>query len=191
MWWTSIRQLPERHRFVRGLRSWVGFRQTRFRIRSCANDRLASRKYTLSKLLMLALDGLFTFSETPLRLATVVGAFVATASFVLGGQHRLSGDCCNRPSPFPDSPPCPVACFFWAASSCCVWASWASTWPRVHNEVMARPIYIVDRHIVQPSENRPQSSDDQVEQELERDLQALLPTLDVSAPLLQPPQPQS
>src|ERR1017187_3415189 len=57
----AINQLPERNRFVRGLRSWVGFRQT-----GLAYERQArfagEPKYNFSKLLKLATDGIFNFS---------------------------------------------------------------------------------------------------------------------------------
>lgn len=63
----------ERHRFLRGLRSWAGFRQTGLEVER--GDRAAGRtKYTLRKLLRLAADGIFSFTVAPLRLASVVGA---------------------------------------------------------------------------------------------------------------------
>lgn len=78
-----INQLPERQRFVRGLRSWVGFRQT-----GLAYDRAArgagESKYTFRKLLRLACDGVFTFSDAPLRLATWLGLFVSLGSLGIG-----------------------------------------------------------------------------------------------------------
>ena len=68
----AVNRLPERNRFLRGLRAWVGFRQT-----GMIYDRQARRagkaKYTLSSLVRLALDGLISFSYLPLRLATWVG----------------------------------------------------------------------------------------------------------------------
>ena len=77
-----IRGMPERHRFIRGMRSWIGFRQA-----SMAYDRDArqegSSKYTFSKLLLLALDGLLTFSEFPLRLSTFCGAAVSYTHLTL------------------------------------------------------------------------------------------------------------
>ena len=83
----AINRLPERNRFVRGLRSWVGFRQT-----GLAYERQArfagEPKYTFSKLFKLALDGIINFSYRPLRFIMFLGfvfAFlcVAGAGFVV------------------------------------------------------------------------------------------------------------
>lgn len=68
----ALRSLPERIRFVRGLRAYVGFRQTGVRVERDA--RAAGRpKYTLRALMRLALDGIVGFSSLPLRLATYGG----------------------------------------------------------------------------------------------------------------------
>lgn len=68
----ALRVLPERNRFVRGIRSWVGFRQTGLEYERDA--RYAGEvKYTLAKLVRLALDGLISFSYAPLRLAVYLG----------------------------------------------------------------------------------------------------------------------
>lgn len=77
----EIRVMPERHRFVRGLRAWAGFSQIGI---PCERGRrfAGSAQYGLGKLVRLALDGLFAFSIAPLRLATVVGVLVSLLSFV-------------------------------------------------------------------------------------------------------------
>jgi dolichol-phosphate mannosyltransferase len=67
-----LNQLPERRRFVRGLRAWAGFRQVGVPIER--EPRGGGRpKYTWAKLVMLAVDGLVGFSETPLRWAGALG----------------------------------------------------------------------------------------------------------------------
>lgn len=74
--------MPERTRFIRGIRSWVGFRQ-----KGLAYERQARHagkpKYTLRRLIMLALNGLVSFSHTPLRLASVVGLLISTVALLL------------------------------------------------------------------------------------------------------------
>ncbi len=68
----ELRHTPERHRYLRGLRTWVGFPQTGIEVERA--ERFAGQpQYTLRKLLQLAFDGIFAFSVTPLRAATVVG----------------------------------------------------------------------------------------------------------------------
>lgn len=68
----AINSLPERNRFVRGLRSWVGFRQMGLAYERAARSSGAS-KYTMSKLFTLAFDGIFSFSYVPLQLISGLG----------------------------------------------------------------------------------------------------------------------
>jgi dolichol-phosphate mannosyltransferase len=78
-----LRAMPERNRFVRGIRSWIGFRQTGLEYERDA--RFAGEvKYTFSKLVRLALDGIISFSYAPLRLAVYMGLLVSGTSFLLG-----------------------------------------------------------------------------------------------------------
>jgi dolichol-phosphate mannosyltransferase len=74
--------LPERNRFLRGLRSWVGFKQ--IGVEYERDDRHAGKpKYTLRKLIGLALSGYVGFSAAPLRLATWLGIAAAVAGFLI------------------------------------------------------------------------------------------------------------
>lgn len=69
----EIRDMPERNRYVRGLRTWAGFSQCGIAVER--GERGAGEpKYGLKRLVKLALDGIFSFSMVPLRVATVVGA---------------------------------------------------------------------------------------------------------------------
>lgn len=70
--------LPEHNRFLRGLRSWVGYRQVGLPYDRDARH-AGTPKYTLRKLVRLALDGLVSFSAAPLRLASLLGMVVALA----------------------------------------------------------------------------------------------------------------
>jgi polyisoprenyl-phosphate glycosyltransferase len=79
--------MPERDRFVRGMVSWVGFRQTS--IPYARSARFAgSTKYPLFKMLRLAWDGIMSFSIAPLRLATWVG-FLASGVALCGIVYAL------------------------------------------------------------------------------------------------------
>src|SRR5262249_32602970 len=67
-----LRAIPEHHRYLRGLRTWVGFRQKGVPVER--RERAAgSSQYTLGRLLRLAFDGIFAFSMAPLRAAAVIG----------------------------------------------------------------------------------------------------------------------
>ncbi len=78
----AINNLPERNRFVRGLRTWVGFRQTGLSYERAARFG-GEPKYTLSKLIRLAADGIINFSYRPLQLIMLLGFFVGVGSILL------------------------------------------------------------------------------------------------------------
>lgn len=79
--------LPERNRFIRGLRSWVGFRQIGLAYERDARH-AGKPQYTFRRLMSLALDGLISFSYLPLRLATMLG-FVVSALSLLAAAFYL------------------------------------------------------------------------------------------------------
>src|SRR6267142_3157810 len=74
--------MPERHRFIRGMVSWVGFRQT-----PLVYDRdprfAGDTKYPFGRLLKLALDGIAASSTRPLALASYAGLLFSAASVIL------------------------------------------------------------------------------------------------------------
>jgi dolichol-phosphate mannosyltransferase len=71
----AVRALPERQRYLRGLRSWVGFRQTGVELERHARA-AGDSKYSVGALITLALDGTFAFSTAPLRFIGALGGFV-------------------------------------------------------------------------------------------------------------------
>jgi dolichol-phosphate mannosyltransferase len=76
-----INRMPERARFVRGLRAWTGFRQIGVSYERHA--RIAGQpKYTFKKLLTLAWDGIFSFSTVPLRLVSHLGLCISTIALL-------------------------------------------------------------------------------------------------------------
>ena len=83
----SIRAMPERDRFIRGMVSWVGFRQTA--INYTRSERLAGvTKYPLRKMIRFAIDGVLSFSIKPLQLSVGLGMFCALLS-TLGILYAL------------------------------------------------------------------------------------------------------
>ena len=75
----QLRRLPEHHRYLRGLRSWVGFRQVGIPVER-AGRHSGRSKYNLRKLFELASDGIFAFSIVPLRAAILLGALAVGLS---------------------------------------------------------------------------------------------------------------
>ncbi len=80
----EIRKMPERNRYLRGLRTWVGFRQIGVAVERDARQ-AGSTKYGAMRLLKLASDGIFAFSIVPLRAAALVGA----GAIVISGLYSL------------------------------------------------------------------------------------------------------
>ncbi len=78
-----VRLMPERSRYLRGLFSWAGFRQTAVAYE--CGPRVGGRtKYTLVKMMRLATDGIIGFSTLPLRLFILIGFVVSLLSVLLG-----------------------------------------------------------------------------------------------------------
>jgi len=90
----TLNAMPERHKYLRGLRAWCGFTQVGVPIERHARA-AGSPQYTLSKSFRLALDGIFSFSAVPLRLASHLG--LAVSILALAGvvftvfQHVFRG----------------------------------------------------------------------------------------------------
>ena len=79
----TMRGLREKHRFMRGLVAWVGFRQTAVNYER--PERFAGEtKYPLRKMIKFALDGVTSFSTSPLRIATWMGAVTGMGAVALG-----------------------------------------------------------------------------------------------------------
>jgi dolichol-phosphate mannosyltransferase len=94
----AVLQLPEYHRFYRGITAWIGFSNASISYKPAA--RIAGApKYSLRKMVRLAGDGLFSFSLGPLRIALLLGLFflfMAAAEisyvawiFISGHRERL------------------------------------------------------------------------------------------------------
>jgi dolichol-phosphate mannosyltransferase len=78
----EINRMPERARFIRGMRRWVGFRQVGVDVSRGARHAGAA-KYTYARLVRLAFDGFFGFSSRPLQLASVCGLVVSAVAMAL------------------------------------------------------------------------------------------------------------
>ncbi len=138
----ALRQLRERHRFMKGLFGWVGFEQVAIPYHREA--RLAGRsKFNLWKLWNFALEGVTSFSTAPLRVATYLGVLTAVLAFVYA---------------------------LWVVIKAMVWGDPVAGWPtmmavilllggvqlmalgvigeylgRLYEESKQRPLYLVDR----------------------------------------------
>ena len=77
----ALGQMREKNRFIRGMVSWVGYRQTALYYER--DERHSGQtKYTLTRMIRFALDGLLSFSTVPLQLITTLGFIISALSFV-------------------------------------------------------------------------------------------------------------
>jgi polyisoprenyl-phosphate glycosyltransferase len=76
-----LKSMPERNRFVRGLRAWSGFRQTGLSYERQARA-AGEAKYNFRRLLKLASDGIFSFSTVPLTLVAHAGMWISGLSLL-------------------------------------------------------------------------------------------------------------
>lgn len=91
----ALRQVRERQRFMKGLFTWIGYRQTA--VYYLREPRQAgSTKWNYWRLLQLAIEGITSFSTAPLRLATWIGVMASLLAFLYGtwvfGKALLFGD---------------------------------------------------------------------------------------------------
>lgn len=90
-----IRKMPERNRFMKGLLTWPGFSTTEIYF-DRPERHTGGSKWTPLKLLGLAVGGLISFSNLPLRIATICGGVVSTLAFFFAIyvviRHLLLGD---------------------------------------------------------------------------------------------------
>ena len=138
-----LNAMPERNRYVRGLRAWLGFRQTAIMFKRPA--RFAGHThYNLRQMFGLATDGVLSLSKAPLRLATYMGFIVSAASFVLGVvfaiQHITGMSYAQRGW----ASTIVVVLFLGGVQLICVGVI-GEFIGRIYDEVKQRPLYVVGR----------------------------------------------
>ncbi len=146
-----VEEMPEQIRFVRGMRAYAGFRQVGVTYERA--ERAAGEvKYTLSKLMKLALDGLFGFSSFPLRLATYMGFFISIPSFLIGGMFiiarifdwKILG---VSPKDVPGSTTLTVGMYFLSGVILIILGILGEYIGRIYIEVKRRPFFVIDEII--------------------------------------------
>jgi polyisoprenyl-phosphate glycosyltransferase len=134
--------MPERNRFVRGIRSWVGLNQVGLAYERQARN--AGRpKYTFTRLVYLALDGLVSFSFLPLRIITALGFLVSAISILLAIGYTIQKITIGL-SP-PGFATLTVAIFFLSGVQLITIGVIGEYVGRIFEEVKQRPLYVVRR----------------------------------------------
>jgi len=148
----AFRSMRESNRYVRGMFSWIGYRQVGVPFRR--EERFAGEtKYPLRKMLKFATDGIVSFSAYPLRLALKVGFFVSGLSFLLGLVFLISKIAGLYTIPGLAS----IAVFvaFLGGIQLLLLGIVGEYIARIHDEVKGRPLYLVrDAEGLDPSRVR-------------------------------------
>lgn len=136
----ALKAMGERHRFIRGMTSWVGFRQTG--VEYVRAERFAGEThYPFRKMLKFALDAVTGFSYVPLQLATILGFVIAGLSAVamvivtilrLAGNQAFFGQASTL-----------VAVLFLGGVQLISLGIIGEYLGRIYDEVKARPLYLV------------------------------------------------
>ncbi len=136
----ALKTMKEKHRFLRGMSVWVGFRQTG--VKYVRAERYAGEtKYPLKKMLKFAMDGITSFSYFPLQMATYVG-FIAAGLAILGIIAtiilRLSGS-----QAFYGQATTLVSVLFLGGVQLIFLGIIGEYLGRIYDEVKGRPLYLV------------------------------------------------
>lgn len=136
-----LNRMPERTRYLRGLRSWVGFRQVA--VTFDRDPRFAGDvKYTFRKSFKLAISGIVSFSQVPLRLAMYVGLFAAFVALLMA-LLILYWRIFVPNSPLAGFTMILVAIFFLGAVQLVSIGILGEYIGRIYEEVKGRPLYTV------------------------------------------------
>jgi glycosyltransferase involved in cell wall biosynthesis len=136
----AFKAMRESNRYVRGMFSWIGFRQVGVPY-TRAGRYAGSTKYPLRKMLKFATDGIISFSNVPLRLALQAGFVVSGGAFAFGmvalvaklaGFYRVSGLASLA-----------VVTAFLGGMQLIVLGVMGEYIARIHDEVKDRPLYLV------------------------------------------------
>ena len=137
-----LRSVPERNRFLRGLRSWAGFRQLGIPVER--DERHAgSSKYSFRKLLRLAFDGVFAFSTVPIRAAAILGALAIVAAIIFALYSVFAKVVLHQPTQ--GFTALTVLITFLSGVNLFFLGVIGEYVGRVYEEVKGRPLYVVSR----------------------------------------------
>ncbi len=142
-----MNSLPERSRYLRGLRTWCGFRQASVEF-DRAERAAGVPQYTFKKSFKLAMDGLFSFSAMPLRLATYLGLWVSGFAFfgvVLTLAQKLFASAFSKIGLAPGAgfPTIVISVLFLGGVQLICLGILGEYIGRIYEEVKGRPLWII------------------------------------------------
>jgi glycosyltransferase involved in cell wall biosynthesis len=142
----ALRALPERNRFMKGLYAWVGFKSEAVEF-TAVQRASGSSKFGKVKLLNLAITGVTSFSNTPLRVVTMVGAVISTFALLMGVWIIVEKIFLRQP--IAGFATLAAAIFFFSGVQLIALGVVGEYVGRIFDEVKQRPRYVVARKVNQ------------------------------------------
>lgn len=140
-----LNSMPEKHRYIRGLRAWVGFPQTAVKFNR--DPRFAGEvKYTFTKSLKLGIDGIISLSRKPLKIATYLGLLTALLAVIMMFVV-LFWRIYQAPTQLVGYAMITIAIFFLGAVQLICLGILGEYVGRIYDEVKQRPIYTIKKAI--------------------------------------------
>jgi len=143
-----LNQMREKHRFLRGMSAWVGFRQTGVPYRRVARQ-VGETKYPIRKMSRLAINAVTSFSYFPLQLATYIG-FLAAGLSILSIPVVIAIRLWGTQTPLLGQATTLIAVLFLGGAQLISLGILGEYIGRLYDEVKGRPLYIV---LEAPNEN--------------------------------------
>ena len=141
----EFKRLPERGRFIPGLRSWLGFKQVSV-LYDRDERRAGKTKQSLRRLLHYAADAIFSFSYKPLRVATWMGFIVSGAAFLLAIYYFVTFFAFKKQAGTGFTTLILCVLFLGGVQLVCV-GILGEYIARIYEEVKQRPLYVVTSRI--------------------------------------------
>ena len=151
----ALRQIRERHRFMKGLFAWVGYRQKFVTYRRQPRH-AGNSKWNYWRLWNFALEGITSFTTAPLRVATYLGLMTALGSFVFGAY--IIYDALVWANPVKGYPSLMVVILFLGGIQLVAIGIIGEYLGRVFEETKQRPLYLVDNYLPAKTANTKDSN---------------------------------
>ncbi|HHY95813.1 MAG TPA: glycosyltransferase family 2 protein [Firmicutes bacterium] len=140
----AFNSFRERNRFIRGIISWMGYRYTCLPYRT-AERKFGRSRYSLGKMLRLAVDGIFSFSSYPLKVASLFGYVISAFAFIyivyaLFARFRFHSTISGWTSLI-------ITVLFLGGIQLICMGIIGEYIGRIYDETKNRPLYIIDKKI--------------------------------------------
>jgi len=145
----ALRRLPERNRFFKGLASWIGFRQFRVDYEPAARTH-GTTSWSPFALIGLSIEGLTSFSVTPLRFASLLGLGLATIALLFGAS--VLWETLFEGKSVPGYPSLVVGLMVLGGVQLIMIGIMGEYIGKILSEIKGRPVYFVAEHSVRTTQ---------------------------------------